>query len=268
MRFFSFPVVLLAETSLTVIDQKKKKKIGHKSSCSSFWQTRICGDRKRSWSFYYLPCAAEQQDTGLPILTSDPQIMTDCARSPQVWWRQFATDSLYSVTGWNQFGMTEYFSQFQDTTDVLPCHIHLPVCLPIMDPHSRVLKKNASHGNEVPLQDNMHLIQRPCYQRGSPFQDPAGKRTTRRPPDRHIETQTAMVWSCLLFNRSGQSHLARHSEKGKKTRQTEEEGGRQHQGMDRPRVRQVPEGSGEQGKMEETGCEIICGAPTTLTIKG
>ena len=53
-----------------------------------------------------------------------------------------------------------------------------------------------------------------------------------------------------------------------KTRQTEEEVGRQHQGMDRPGVRQVPEGSGEQGKMEKTGCKIICGAPTTLAIKG
>ena len=31
-----------------------------------------------------------------------------------------------------------------------------------------------------------------------------------------------------------------------KTRQAEEEVGRQHQGMDRPQVRQVPEGSGEQ----------------------
>ena len=40
--------------------------------------------------------------------------------------------------------------------------------------------------------------------------------------------------------------------------------GRQHQGMDRPGVRQVPEGSGEERKIEETGCEIICGAPTTL----
>ena len=38
---------------------------------------------------------------------------------------------------------------------------------------------------------------------------------------------------------------------GKKTRQTEEEAGRQHQGMDRPGVRRVPEGKGEQGKMEE-----------------
>ena len=55
---------------------------------------------------------------------------------------------------------------------------------------------------------------------------------------------------------------------GKKTRQTEEEVGRQHQGMDRPGVWQVPEGSGEQGKMEKTGCKIICGAPTTLAVKG
>ena len=56
--------------------------------------------------------------------------------------------------------------------------------------------------------------------------------------------------------------------KGKKKRQTEEEVGRQHQGMDRPGVRQVLEGSGEEGNMEETGCEIIRGAPTTLAVKG
>ena len=42
---------------------------------------------------------------------------------------------------------------------------------------------------------------------------------------------------------------------------------RQHQGMERPGVRQVPEGSGEQGKMEDSGCEIICDAPTTLAVK-
>ena len=60
--------------------------------------------------------------------------------------------------------------------------------------------------------------------------------------------KTAVVWTCLPFIRSGQNHLTRHSEKGKETRQTKEEVGRQHQGMDRPEVRQVPEGSGEQGK--------------------
>ena len=81
------------------------------------------------------------------------------------------------------------------------------------------------------------------------------------------EVQTAVVWSCLPFIRSGQNHLARHSKRGKKTRQTEEEVGRQHQGMDRLWVQKVLEGSGQQGKMEETGCKFICGAPTTLAVK-
>ena len=76
-------------------------------------------------------------------------------------------------------------------------------------------------------------------------------------PDNRKETQTAVVWSCYQLIRSGQSHLARHSERRKKTRQTEEEVGRQNQGIDRPGVRQVPEGSGEQGKMEKTGCKIM-----------
>ena len=56
--------------------------------------------------------------------------------------------------------------------------------------------------------------------------------------------------------------------KGGRRQGRQEEVGRQHQGMDRPGVGQVPEGSGEQGKMEETGCEIIYGAPTTLGVKG
>ena len=36
---------------------------------------------------------------------------------------------------------------------------------------------------------------------------------------RQSETQTAVVWSCLLSIRSGQNHFARHNERGKKTRQ-------------------------------------------------
>ena len=36
----------------------------------------------------------------------------------------------------------------------------------------------------------------------------------------------------------------------------------------RPGVRQVPKGSGEQGKMKKTVCRIICGASTTLAVKG
>ena len=64
-----------------------------------------------------------------------------------------------------------------------------------------------------------------------------------------------------------QNHFARHSERGKKTRQTEEEVGRHNQGMARPGICQVPEGSGEQRKMEETGREVICGTPTTPAVK-
>ena len=91
-------------------------------------------------------------------------------------------------------------------------------------PSSRAPKKNTSHGNEVLPQDTTHFIQRPCHQWGSPCQDPAGNWTTWSPPDHPKETQTKVVWTCLLFIRSGQNHLARHSESGKNSRQMVEEG--------------------------------------------
>ena len=72
-------------------------------------------------------------------------------------------------------------------------------CLWIMDPHSRTPKKNMSHGNEVLLQDTLHLTQRPCYQRGSLCQDQAGSRITQRPSDHCKEMQTAVVRTCLPF---------------------------------------------------------------------
>ena len=78
-----------------------------------------------------------------------------------------------------------------------------------------------------------------------------------------------LQWYGRVSRSSGlaKTHVPRHSERGKMTRQTGEEVGK-HQGTDRPGVRQILEGSGEQKKMEETGCEIICGAPTTLAVKG
>ena len=51
------------------------------------------------------------------------------------------------------------------------------------------------------LQDTTHLIQRPCYQRESVYQDPASNRTTRRPSDHRKETQTIVVWTCPQFVR-------------------------------------------------------------------
>ena len=74
-------------------------------------------------------------------------------------------------------------------------------------PSQQSCKENTSHRNEALLQDSTHLIQRPFYQRGSPCQDPAGNRTTRRPSDYRKETQTAVVWSCFPFIRSGQNIL-------------------------------------------------------------
>ena len=76
-----------------------------------------------------------------------------------------------------------------------------------------------------------------------------------------------MVWTCLLFVRSGQNHLARYGERGKKARQIEEEVGRKHQGLDRPGVCKSQRAV-ENGKMEENGCELISGAKTTLAVKG
>ena len=86
------------------------------------------------------------------------------------WWGFQARHTLQDSTDYSSIvkietslEWQEYFSQFHDTTDALPCHIHLPVCLWIMDPHSRVPKKNTSHGNEVLRQDTTRFIQRPCY---------------------------------------------------------------------------------------------------------
>ena len=74
----------------------------------------------------------------------------------------------------------------------------------------------------------------------------------------HVSRSSGLAKTMLQGTMKGES----------RQRQTEEEVGRQHQGMDRPGVRQVPEGGGEQEKMEESACEIICGAPTTLAVKG
>ena len=69
-----------------------------------------------------------------------------------------------------------------------------------------------------------------------------------------------MVWSFFPFIRSGQNHLARHSERGRKTRQTGNrtslEFGKSHRAVE------------NREKMEKTGCKIICGDPTTLAVKG
>ena len=72
--------------------------------------------------------------------------------------------------------------------------------------HDTLPRVPTSFRYEVLPQDTSHLIRRPCYQRGSPCQDPADNRTTRRPLDHSKEKQTAVVWSCIPVIRSGPNH--------------------------------------------------------------
>ena len=97
------------------------------------------------------------------------------------------------------------------------------------------------------------------------------------PQNPHSEVNTTIYAteapSCFEFEllrtqpcMSGQNNLSSHSERGKKTRRMEEEVGRPHQGMDRPGICHGPEGSGEQRRIAEIDCEVICGAPTAPAV--
>ena len=70
------------------------------------------------------------------------------------------------------------------------------------------------------------------------------------------------------FHKVWPNHLARHSERGKKTRQTEEEMGRQHQEWTSLEFAKSQRAVENREKMEKTGCEIICGTSMTLAVKG
>ena len=56
------------------------------------------------------------------------------------------------------------------------------------------------------------------------------------------QTQTDVAWVCLPFIRSGQNRLVRHSEKGKKTWQTEKGGGKTTLGNEQAWPSQSPKG--------------------------
>ena len=128
-------------------------------------------------------------------------------------------------------------------------------------------KKNISPGNETLPQDNTHLMQGPFYQEEV-------RAKTQQAIGPHDDLLTIVDRRKLQWY----GHVSRSSCLAKPILQgTVKDGrrkGRQRKRwednireMDREGVRQVPEGSGEQGKMEKTSCEIVCGAPTTLAVK-
>ena len=72
----------------------------------------------------------------------------------------------------------------------------------------------------------------------------------------HISRSSGLAQTILQGTVKGEEDKADGGRGGKTTSGNE-------QAWSLPR----PEGSGEQGKMEKTGCEIICGAPTTLAVR-
>ena len=70
------------------------------------------------------------------------------------------------------------------------------------------------------------------------------------PPGHLEEMQSAVVWTCLPFISSSQNHHPRHSERGKKKRQTEEEVGGKTSGKEQVWSSQSPRG---QWKTEKNG---------------
>ena len=75
---------------------------------------------------------------------------------------------------------------------------------------------------------------------------------------------------CLPSITSGQNHLAGHSERGKEIRQTVKRGAKTTQrsgaGLEFAKSQRAVENRTQ--KNGGTGCEVICGAPTTPAVKG
>ena len=113
-------------------------------------------------------------------------------------------------------------------TLLIPCmKVGSPFWVRLQQPHERRSLVIAVYAlTECLLPMVKKCISHKDHFRKSPWQDPAGNWTTRRLPDHLKETQTAVVWSCLPFIRSGQNHLARHSERGKEDKADRRRGGK------------------------------------------
>ena len=133
---------------------------------------------------------------------------------------------------------------------------------------SRTPKKNTSHGNEVLPQDTTHLIQRACYQRGSPCQDPAAKATGPHENLLTIVKRPKLQWYGHVSSSSGlaktilQGIVKGGRDKADRGRGEKTSGNGQAWSSASPRGQCRTE-----KKKEKTGCRIICGAPTTLAVK-
>ena len=82
----------------------------------------------------------------------------------------------------------------------------------------------------------------------------------------HLQSQAANTFLCVQKKRRWSVKLLPGNDDSKVTLGLLKLG--KVPGLFFHQVCQVQEGSGEHGKMAETDCKIICGAPMTLTVKG
>ena len=144
-------------------------------------------------------------------------------------------------------------------------------CTPLSHPSSCILVNNgpsqqSSQEEYKPWKWGV-TAQRPYYQRRSPRQDSAGNRTTRRPPGQRKETQTAVVWSCLPFIRSGQTYLARQQWKWEEDKTDRGRGGKTTSASGQALSSPSPRG---QSRTERNGTNWLLNhlwCPATLAIK-
>ena len=109
----------------------------------------------------------------------------------------------------------------------------------------------------------LRLMQRPCYQPGSPCQDSAGNRTTRRPPDHCKETMWYGHVSCSsgLAKTILQSTVKGGRRRGRQ-RKRWEDNIRGWTGLEFAKSQRAVE---NRKKWRKLG---MCGAPTTLAVRG
>ena len=134
-----------------------------------------------------------------------------------------------------------------------------------MDLHSRAPKKITSHGNEALPQETSHKdhvtneeVRAKIQQAIGPHEDPTMVQRRKLQWYGHVCRSSGLVKTILQGTVKGGRRQGRQ-------RKRWQNNNREWTGREFAKSQRAVE---NKGKMEETGCEIICGAPKTLAVKG
>ena len=140
-----------------------------------------------------------------------------------------------------------------------------------MDPHSRAPKKNSSRGNVVLPQDTGYLK--------ISYKDHVTNEEVRAKIQQAIGPHEDLLTIVKRRKLQWYGHVSRSSGLAKTILQGTVKGGRRQSGQRKRWEDNIKEWTGlefgksqraveNRVKMEKTGCKIICGAQTTLAVKG